>query len=251
MRVRALAIALLCGAALPAAACKNRNTVATHLPREEPPRRAANSFVHCVESETSLCIKPGETVGGWDAFYLLMWLAGGSPVSILAALPSELAGHADPLRVQRRFVNEVERYAQALRGAACMASDMRPVDPLVDQVAGLAEQRLQRLGVWRGDMAEVVRGLVTEAHETLGGGYLVQVDCEHDPHRLWVATVERDGQHRVVGMTTILPTFLGGTTPGRDQVTQRLRSRSLGLSTSAPLEGDNVHPWIAFPVEVF
>ena len=251
MRVRAFAIALLCGAVVPGAGCKDKNKVTTHLPHEEPPRRAANSFVHCVESGTSLCIKAGETVGGWDAFYLLMWLAGGSPVSILGALPSELSRHGDPLHIQRRFVNEVERYAHALRGAACIASDMRPVDPLIDQVAGLAQERLQRLGMWRGDMADVLGGLVAEAHESLGGGFLVQLDCEHDPHRLWVATVERDARHGVVGMTTILPTFLGGSSPGREQVTERLSSRSLGLSTSAPLEGSNVDPWIAFPVEVF
>lgn len=243
----ALAFALVGGLA-----CKSDDIVVAPLPPEEAPRRAANSFVHCVEAETSGCIKSGETVGGWDAFYLLTWLGGGSPLSILEALPRELSAHADPLRVQRRFVEEVERYAPAIRGAECDAADMQPIDPLIDQVASVAAERVARLGLWTGNSAQVIEGLKDEAHDTLGGGYLVRMDCRYDPHRLWVATRQRDGVHSVVGITTILPRFLGGTIPERQAVTSRLQSRSLGLSAAAaPVQEGAVDPWLPFPVEVF
>jgi hypothetical protein len=232
--------------------CKNRDLVAAPLPAEEAPRRAANSFIHCVESGTSQCVRPGETVGGWDAFFLLTWLGGGSPLSILGALPNELSAHADPKQVQHRFVEEVERYAIVVRGAECDAADMQPIEPLIDQVGAVAAQRLERLGMWQGNMSQVVDGLVKEARETMKGGFLVRMDCAHDPHRLWVATVERDETHRVIGMTTLLPHFLGGQPPGRKELTDRLNSRSLGLSAAAaPVQEGTVHPWISVPVEVF
>lgn len=238
--------------ALSGPGCKNNDVVAAPLPPEEAPRRAANSFIHCVESGTSLCVRPGETVGGWDAFFLLTWLGGGSPLSILSALPRELAAHADPDLVQDRFVEEVERYAREVRGAECDAADMQPIEPLIDQVGQVAADRLVRLGMWQSGMSDVVGGLVAEAHETMGGGYLVRMDCAHDPHRLWVATIERDDRQQVIGMTTLLPSFLGGQPPGREELSQRLRSRSLGLSvTQAPIVEGNVHPWIPVPVEEF
>lgn len=246
----ALAIASL-GLGAPTA-CKNQDIVAAPLPPEEAPRRAANSFIHCVEAETSACVQSGDTVGGWDAFYLLTWLAGGSPLSILEALPRELSAHADPLRVQRRFVEEVERYAPVIRGAECDAADMQPIDPLVDQVASVAAERVERLGLWGGNAASVIDGLADEAHETLGGGFLVRMDCPHDPHRLWVATHQREGQHVVVGLTTLLPRFLGGESTGRQNVGDRLQSRSLGFSaTGSPIQEGIVHAWLPFPVEVF
>jgi hypothetical protein len=251
MLSRSLRVVLVL-AVLGGGACRNDDIVAAPLPAEEAPRRAANSFVHCVEASTSGCVEAGETVGGWDAFYLLTWLGGGSPLSILEALPRELTAHADPLRVQRRFVDEVERYAPAIRGAECDAADMQPIDPLIDQVASVAAERVARLGLWAGNSAQVIEGLKEEAHDTLGGGYLVRMDCRYDPHRLWVATREREGAHSVVGITTIIPRFLGGTIPAREAVGNRLQSRSLGLSSAAaPVQEGAVDPWLPFPVEVF
>ena len=252
MRRPSVCVLSLALVALSGPGCKNTDVVAAPLPPEEAPRRSANSFIHCVESGNSLCIRAGETVGGWDAFFLLTWLGGGSPLSILSALPSELAAHADPKQVQHRFVEEVERYAREVRGAECDAADMQPIDPLIDQVGSVAAERLARLGMWQSNMSTVVDGLVKEAHETMNGGFLVRMDCAHDPHRLWVATVERDGRHHVIGMTTLLPSFLGGQPPGREQLSERLRSRSLGLSaTQAPIQEGTVHPWIPIPVEEF
>lgn len=217
-----------------------------------PSQRAANSFVHCVEMGNSSCVQTGDTVGGWDAFYILGWLGGGSPVSILEALPTELSLHADPRFVQRRFVTEVERYAAPIRGAECDATDLQPIDPLIDQVAEVAKERMTRLGLWQGDISTVLNGLVDEAHESLGGGFLVRLECNFDPHRFWVATRDVDGHHSVVGLTTSLPRFIGGEPPSRDDVADRLESRSLGLATSqaAVVSGD-VDLWLPFPIEEF
>ena len=246
--VRSLAAASLLVAA---AGCRPRQDVRM-LGDHAPAGRTAASFVHCVEAGTSLCVKAGESIGGWDAFFLLTWLASGSPTSILEALPRELSTHADPLRVQARFVQEVERYAAAIRGAECDPADVQPLDILVDKAANLAETRLAELGLWQGDMQSVVAGFVAEAHEELGGGSLVRLDCGFDPYHLYVATHERDGQHRIVGMTTLLPTELGGAVLTRGQVDDRLHSGPLGLAdAAAPIQEGAINFWLPFPVEVF
>ena len=98
---RWLACAALALAAAPA--CKKDPPV-VQLPNEPPQQRTAQSFIHCVEARTSQCVEAADLLGGWDAFYLLTWLGGGSPLAILEALPTELADHTDPRRVQRRFV---------------------------------------------------------------------------------------------------------------------------------------------------
>jgi hypothetical protein len=232
-----------------AAACKKDPPV-VKLPSAPAPERSAQSFVHCVEASTSQCVEAADQLAGWDAFYLLVWLAGGSPAAILEALPTELANHADPRRVQRRFVDEVERYAVMIRGAACTSVSSQPIDPLIDRVATVATERLRKLGLWQGGMQAVADGLAQEAHEELGGGSLVRLDCERDPFRLYVATRERDGRFSVVGMTTLLPEIIGGDPPGRQVVAERLQSRALGLSdASAPIVEGIVDPWLAFPVE--
>lgn len=234
-----------------AAACKKDPPV-VRLPDAPPPERAAQSFVHCVEARASQCVEAADQLSGWDSFYLLAWMAGGSPLSILEALPAELADHADPRRVQRRFVDEVERYSSTMRGAVCAATESQPIDPLIDEVGAQAGERLQRLGLWQANMQDVIAVLVEESHEGLGGGTLVRLDCERDPFRLYVATRERDGQFAVIGMTTLLPGSLAGDPPGREVVSERLHSRALGLSTSsAPIREGMVDPWMSFPVEEF
>lgn len=246
---RWLALAALGLCATLGAACKKDPPV-VKLPNAPAPERAAQSFVHCMEARASQCVEAADQLLGWDAFYLLTWLGGGSPVAILEALPSELADHADPRRVQRRFVEEVERYSSTVRGAACTATQSQPIDPLIDQAGAVADERLRRLGLWQGNMQAITAALVEEAHEGLGGGSLVRLDCERDPFRLYVATRERDGQYAVIGMTTLLPSFMGGDPPGRELVAERLQSRALGLSTaSAPIAEGVVDPWLAFPVE--
>jgi hypothetical protein len=234
------------------AACKDRDTVKVPLPADDPPVRAAASFVHCVEAGTSLCVKSENTAGGWDAFYLLTWLSTGSPVGILEALPQELVDHTDPQRVQDRFVEEVERYAISIRGAECDASKQFGMDKLIDDAAELARTRLERLGLWKRNMASVVDGLAAEAHDDLGGGYLVRLECVREPYRVYVATRERDGQHHVVGMTTLLPQQLGGDAPSREAIEKRLQSQALGLdAAAAPINEGDVHAWLPFPVEEF
>lgn len=232
-------------------ACKKDPPV-VQLPNEPAPQRAAQSFVHCVEARTSQCVEAADQLAGWDAFYLLAWLGGGSPLAILEALPAELTDHSDPRRVQRRFVDEVERYAATIRGAECQAISTQPIDPLIDQVASVVGDRLARLGLWVGDMQSITEGLVEEAHDGLGGGALVRLECKRDPFRLYVATRERDGRHAVIGLTTLLPGFIGGDPPGREVVAERLRSRSLGLAnSSAPVPNGMVDRWMTFPVEEF
>ena len=234
-----------------ASGCRPSETVVT-LGNEPPERRAAASFVHCVEAGTSLCVESGDESGGWDAFYLLDWLASGSPASIVQVLPRELARHADPLEVQARFVEEVERYASSVRGAECQGVDMRPMKAVIDDAAGLASHRMEDLGLWQGDMQRVVAGLAQEAHDDLDSGALVRLDCHYDPFRLYVAVRESRGRYQVVGMLTLLPPALGGAPLDGAQVDERLHSVPLGLSeAAAPVREGTVSPWLPFPVEVF
>jgi hypothetical protein len=248
VRQRACAVTLLMLAT--ATSCGRGRVVKSALPDEEPPRRAAESFVHCVEAGTSDCVAAGENHAGWDALHLLFWLASGSPVGILEVLPEQLTAHGDPLRVQAAFVDEVKRYATALRGAECESSSSQAAGPLIDQAASAAKARLERLGMSRTGLVKVIENLRTEAHEFLDGGHLVRLDCRYDPYRVYIATADVDGRIAVVGMTTVLAPQFGGDSPTRRDVDVRLSSTPLGLGgASLPLVEGAVNEWLPFPVE--
>ena len=243
---------LLAGLMATAAGCKAKVETKV-LPDESPARRSAASFVHCIEAGTSGCVSAENVSGAWDAFYLLQWLADGSPVSVMYALPQELAAHQDPREVQRRLVAEVERYSNSVRGAECDPADAMQMTGLVDKAAQGAATRLRNLGMLEGNLAAVIDGLAKEAHDGLDGGELVRLDCQYDPYRLYVATRRfDDGVQRVVGMSTMLPAFLGGDVPGRDVVDERLKSSALGLDTAPPpLVDGGMNAWLPFEVELF
>jgi hypothetical protein len=241
---------LLCLLLALAGGCGRGRVLPSSLPTEEPPRRAAESFLHCVEAGTSGCVESGDNHGGWDALHLLLWMASGSPVGILEALPTQLARHEDPLLVQDAFVDEVERYAEVVRGAECDSSASQPMHPLIDKAAAIAGERLRRLGLWRSGMGKVIVGLQKEAHEQLDNGYLVRLDCTYDPYRVYLATHERGGRIVVVGMTTLLDPVFGGDAPSRKDVDVRLTSDPLGLGRAqAPIIEGAVDPWLPFPLE--
>jgi hypothetical protein len=242
------ALILVAGVAL--GGCNRGRVVDSSLPKTTPAARAADSFVHCVEAATSGCVEAGEQHGGWDALHLLLWLGSGSPVAILNVLPRELDRHTDPADVQESFVDEVERYASAIRGAECQSVATRPLPVLVDQASRLATERLKRLGLWRRDMATVIAGLGEEAHQDLDEGHMVRLDCAYDPYRVYLITRPRDGRIRVVGMTTTLAPVFGGDALDPRSVKTRLESPTFGLSTSqAPIPEDTIDAWLRFPVE--
>ncbi len=243
---------LLAGLLGTVAGCKAKVEFKT-LSDESPSRRTAASFVHCIEAGTATCVNPENISGGWDALYLLQWMADGSPVSVMYALPQELAAHQDPLQVEQRLVSQVERYSNAVRGAECDPADALQLTPLIDQAAQLAAERLARLGMLEGNLRAIIDGLAQEAHEGLDGGELVRLDCGFDPYRLYIATRRfDDGVHRVLGMSTMFPASLGGDVPGREVVDERLHSRSLGLDTAAaPLVEGGMNAWLPFEVELF
>lgn len=233
--------------------CKGGDRVTDPLPQQPPAVRVASSFVHCVELGKAQCIDVEQASQGWDALFLLSWLGAGSPVAILEALPGQLAAHTDLRAVEVKLVEEVERYASAIRGAECDADRAEPFTPLVDEAARAAVERLENLGLLRGGMQTVVERLSEEAHRELEGGHLVHMHCTHDPHRLYLAV--RGGEQerqRVVGMTTLWPEHLGGQLPESDIVGIRLRSRALGLSSAAaPIDDTAIDPWLPFTVEEF
>lgn len=234
------------------AGCKAKVEIKT-LSDESPSRRTAASFVHCIEAGTGACVTQENVSGGWDALYLLQWMADGSPVSVMYALPQELEAHEDARLVEQRLVSEVERYANAVRGAECDPADALQMTPLIDKAAQLAAERLGRLGMLEGNLRVIIDGLAQEAHEGLDGGELVRLDCRYDPYRLYIATRRfDDGVHRVLGMSSMFPASLGGDVPGREVVDERLHSRSLGLDTGTPpiVEG-GMNAWLPFEVELF
>jgi len=243
---------LLAGLLGTVAGCKAKVEIKT-LSDESPSRRTAASFVHCIEAGTGACVNQENVSGGWDALYLLQWMADGSPVSVMYALPGELEAHEDPRKVEQRLVSEVERYANAVRGAECDPADALQMTPLIDQAAQLAAERLSRLGMLEGNLRVIIDGLAEEAHEGLDGGELVRLDCRYDPYRLYVATRRGgDGVQRVLGMSTMFPASLGGDIPGRDVVDERLHSRALGLdSVPPPLVEGGMSAWLPFEVELF
>jgi len=236
-------------AIVPLLGCAPKVDIA-RLPDQTPTFRAANSFIHCVEGANSLCVKSGRALVGWDALFLLVWLSDGSPVSIVGALQPQLNAHSNPRVVERRFVEEIERYAAVLRGAECDAVAERPLGGLIDEVSRDAVARLQRLGLWQRGMVEAVTLLTAEAHRDLEDGALVRLDCKSDPYRVHVAAIESDGFYEIIGMTTLLPEKLGDLRPSSEVVQDRLQSRSLGLAGAAGMIAENtIDPWLTFPVE--
>ncbi len=266
-RSRIFSLSALIGVGALLAGCKTTTTGETQtIGPAEPARRAALSFVHCVESNGGGCVKPDDKRGSWDAFALLHWMGTGSPTSILQALRRELDHHRDPNAIQDRFVSLAARYREPLRGAECRPDAAAPVDELLPTLVKRVETRLTALGLWRRDLEGVVAGLAKEASKGLDEGWLVHVVCEGDPYEVWIATAgtksdtdtdanadAEDTRQVVVGMLTTLPVWLGGQEPSEDQIEGRIRSRTLGNSTSLGVvrEGSVDTTWLPIDIEEF
>jgi hypothetical protein len=224
----------------------------TRTPAEgEPARRAAQSFVHCVEQGGAGCVQNDPALGAWDAFSMLGWLASGSPLSILEALPRELDHHKSAKSVQHRFVEQVERQREPLRGAECRSERVDKLDAMIPKLQQAAQVRLTEMGLWTGDLENVVAGLADEANRGLSGGYLVSMRCAADPFEIFVATTTHEQRQVVVGILTVLPDFLGGEAPSRDTREGGLGGITLGGGKVGVVQEGTVHPWIAIPVEEF
>lgn len=250
---RALRPALAGAALLAVVGCQTKTTTTRTTGPAEPARRAAQSFVHCVESDGGTCVKRDPTLGSWDAFALLEWLGSGTPTSILQALRRELQHHRDLLAIQDRFVAKAARFREPLRGAECKPESAKPFAELLPSLSARVETRLESLGLWREDLAGVVEGLSAEAEEGLGDGWIVHMTCYGEPYELWVATSKRDERQVVVGMLLNLPTWLGGTVPNEEQVEGRIRSRTAATSTTLGVvrEGTVDSTWVPLPIEEF
>ena len=213
------------------------------------PRRAGVAFVRCVESTGGQCVEMSESIGAWDAFSVLGWLASGSPVGILQRLPSELRHHSDRNLVLRRFTNAANAMQRPLRGAECDAESVIELGPLVDELEKAASARLQRIGIWSADLDAVVKGLAKESRG-LQGGYLVEMRCLSEPFGFYVATAADGDRQLAVGLMSGLPDFLGGTAPPREAVERNLKS--IEIEADASLTDSNlVHPWIPVAPEGF
>ncbi len=238
---------------LAASGCKEttKGTTAPVGPAE-PARRAALSFVHCVEADGGGCVQPDDKRGSWDAFALLHWLGTGSPTSILLALQRELDLHRDADAIQDRFVAQAQRYREPLRGAECQPDSAAPVTELLPTLVKRVEDRLTTLGLWRADFESVVEGLAKEAGRGLEEGWLVHVVCEGDPYEVWIATAKHDERQIVVGMLTALPVWLGGNEPSEEQLEGRASARGRTSSSLGVIrEGTVDSTWLPIAIEKF
>ena len=219
----------------------------------EPAQRAAQSFVHCVESEGGGCVNNEALQGSFDAFAILEWLGSGSPPAILQALRAELDHHRNPYAVQERFVNLTSRYREPLRGAECRAESAAPMSELLPKLRSRVETRLQTIGLWRKDYEAVIDSLSNEAGEGLEEGWLVHMSCYDDPYEIWIATAKKGERQVVVGMLTSLPSWLGGGPLDDERVEGRITGRNFKSSTSLGVirEGTVDSRWMPFPIEEF
>jgi len=248
-----LAPCLLAAAVVASGGCKPDTGPVAPVGPAEPARRAAQSFVHCVESEGGGCVSAEPKQGPWDAFALLQWLGSGSPISILKALRRELNHHSNPYEVQERFVVLTSRYREPLRGAECRSESAAPIAELLPKLESRVETRLQNLGLWRPDLEAVVNGLSSEAQAGLEDGWLVHMSCYDDPYDIWVATAKDGDRQVVVGMLTTLPSWLGGGPLDDERVEGRVRSKTLGSSKTLGVirEGTADSTWLPIPIEEF
>jgi hypothetical protein len=234
-------------------ACSHDEVVAPPVGPTVPARRAAMSFVHCLETDGGQCVRPSEKQGAWDAFAFLGWLAHGSPTSILQALPRELGHHKDARSVSARFVNKSTRLREAVRGSECRDDTAKSIGELIPTMRARVEQRMTAMGLWSPDLQAIVDGLTHEANAGLADAYLVHMRCFDDPYHLWVATSTSEERYLVVGVMTRLPEYLGGTAPDREVVEGRLHGKNLGsvMRAGAIREGTVDSEWIPLPVEEF
>lgn len=233
--------------------CKTSSSTASPVGPAEPAQRAAVSFVHCVEQDGGACVTANPRHGSWDAFALLNWLGAGSPTSILEGLRGELEHHRNRNAVQDRFVEIAARYRESLRGAECKPKSATPLAELLPRLVDRVAMRMQALGLWRGDLEQVVAGLAGEADDGLSQGYLVHMTCYGVPYEIWVATTKHDQRQVVVGMLTSLPSYLGGE-PVTDEVVEgRIRGRAASSSIDLGVvrEGAVDSRWMPFPIEEF
>ena len=142
---------LLAATTVVTAGCNNKTGEARTVGPAEPARRAASSFVHCVEADGGGCVPRDPKQGSWDAFALLQWLGGGSPTAILQALRRELEHHRDPYAVQERFVVVTSRYREPLRGAECKPESATQFSELMPKLLTRVETRMEALGLWRAE----------------------------------------------------------------------------------------------------
>ncbi len=233
-------------------ACKPKKDA--EPPRPDPAdaaQRAAQAFVHCVEGGNTACVRTGLPHGAFDAFFLLGWLATGTPVAILEGFSRELVTHSDARAVQGKFVREVERLAGALRGAECAPVGAQPMGPMAGQLAKAADGRLRAIGMGSDDMLRVVEGLSAEAREGLAEAFLVRFACKREPYQLYLAMVPEGVRYSAVGLMAFLPRFLGGDEADFD-VAEAARSKTLGVTgSSAPVPDGTVDRYLPIPIEEF
>lgn len=243
----------LLAAAVALAGCTKTTGEVRTIGPAEPAQRAATSFVHCVEVEGGGCVSRDPKQASWDAFALLQWLGGGSPISILQALRRELEHHRDPSAVQDRFVTVTSRYRVSLRGAECKPESATPMTELLPKLSSRVETRMQSLGLWREDLEQVVTVLLGEVEDGLADGWLVHMTCFGDPYELWIATAKQDDRQVVVGMLTSLPSWLGGGQLDDERVEGRLAAGTLGNTTTLGVirEGTVDTRWVPIPIEEF
>ncbi|TPV93358.1 MAG: hypothetical protein B7733_20945 [Myxococcales bacterium FL481] len=244
-------VSSLCVVVVGAMACRADPVTAPAVDPTEPARRAAQAFVHCIEQDAAQCVRTSPRDGAWDAFSLLGWLNSGSPTSILAAFGRQLDRHANPREIQRRFVAQVDDYAAMVRGAGCHTQRVAPVAELLPVLREQGQARLERLGLWSPELAEVVVGLTAEADEGLHDGYLVHVACRQAPWSLHLATASESGRYTVVGLMSALPPALrrDAAVSEGSRPTEARQARVDG--TVAPLPEGWVHPWLPFAVESY
>lgn len=233
--------------------CRGASVELRTVGPDEPARRAAQSFVHCVEQDGGGCVGREGAQGAWDAFSILHWMATGSPLSLLEALGRELDHHRDPLAIEDRFVAQAGRYRETLRGAECRPDEAASVAELLPRLVARVEARMEAIGLWAADLEAVVEGLAEEAGRGLGEGWLVRMVCYGDPYQLWVATSAEAERQVVVGMVADLPVWLGGRPLDEDTVEGRLRSPALAGSQTLGVvrEGTVDSRWLPIPSEEF
>lgn len=249
-RLRAPAAALVSvGLSAALAACAG----STKSPSQAPDpgaqaTRVSASFVRCVELSGADCVHNPPQMQAWDAVTLLGWIYEASPVSVLGALNTELAAHAELDAVQKRFVKATQTVRGPLQGAGCKGGRVYPVKEVLGRLVPAVQGRLRELGILDGSMQEVIQALANEGAQGIGDGHIVQMQCSHDASlRLYTFVAKVDGKLTVVGMNTELsPLILGHEEPS---VPDNALNRRPKLFAQGP--ESYVHPWVDLDWELY
>jgi hypothetical protein len=242
---------LLVFAAIATSSCRGKDAGPAAPDPAEQARRAARSFVHCVEQSGSSCVGSSTKQGAFGSLSALLWLHRASPLSLITAAEGVIQNRQDVEKNQTRFVGHLKGLYAQIRGASCEPVDMRPVDEIADALKRETQTRFDALDIWPEQRHELIDTLHSEIVAGLPNGYVAAVACAESPWLFYLVTAVDEERQTVVGFTRMMAESMRGAVEPEivAQCEADLDAQSKRSSDFFRAPAGQVHPWIKVAME--